>query len=134
MQREHDLIKSKQSIVLTIYPWLVEKGKEVKYSNFRIPLAEKRIIAQLRLSNKINNRILLKNSKLKVSTMEFCKYCTDLDSNFHRLLYCKRYSSERSLVLPDLNAQTVTLSVYLNNINKKEITKLNTSLEIIMLK
>ena len=101
-EKKEDFDKCLKSTSLFLYPGLVENGLGVAYLGYRVPLWARRIIAQIRLVNKYNNRIVTKNGKITFSDLEYCELCIKTNSLAHRLTDCSYHKEVREKYLGNL--------------------------------
>lgn len=87
-------------------------------------LKELRIIAQTRLSNIYNPRILLNNGTLKPKPNEYCYCCCTTNDLAHIINDCYLFSNETKLYFNTIDNNFVDLLGDISNVNVKLIIKL----------
>ena len=119
-----DYESCKISSSLIIYPEITLQSELQHYLNLKLPLRITRIIAQIRLLNKINTRIIADDIVYKHDNNSFCHTCGENDTLIHKILNCKIFSKKRSdLILPVLNDYKLDLFAILEISNKKLLYK-----------
>ena len=108
------------SSALTIYPMLMNNGSDPKYLNLQIKLYYKKILAQLRLLNNYNSRIITKNKIVKLQNSNFCYNCSSYNSIIHSLIDCEIYNNFRSKVFENIKKDYIVKDVtdLFNNLNE----------------
>ena len=118
-----------------IYPILTLSRGKLKYFSLKIPLASKKIIAQIRLMCTYYERLILNNKKYKFSDSQ-CNYCIDRNSIYHMIVCCQRYNQERKELICNVENEsdntTYPLLTELNNPTIENVKKLCNFLKVIL--
>lgn len=82
--KQRDYQQAYSSSSLLIYPRFKFDNYLHKHLNIGLKLNDLKIIAQIRLLNKFNPRIIIKKSKFNFKTKKYCKYCNEIvDEEFY---------------------------------------------------
>lgn len=102
---------------LAIFPMLYKAGLVTKYLNLKIPLYYKKILAQIRLINIYNCRILTKNKTFTIKENTHCNICTDEYTILHLIKDCEQIKRQREKLIPEILNSKMDNSIFhiLNN-------------------
>ena len=81
-----------------------------------------RCIAQLRLINKYNNRLILRNRIFKIRNNEYCYCCCTMNSLQHMLNECFIYNDIREKFLEKYDKNFINLIKYVTDNDVKNLT------------
>ena len=90
-----DAIKSKNSTSLVIFPILLLRNMDNQYLQPNVNQSKKQWIAQLRLFNTYNNRIILKGNRFTQFQDKYCHYYLKSNSLIHIISKFSRFESRR---------------------------------------
>ena len=93
--KKEDILSIETSTSLTVYPWLFKINPNNNYLNLKIPINDKKILAQLRVLNIYNRRVLTKKKIYTLNEDDYCEYCAEKNSILHSIIDCEKYSDYR---------------------------------------
>ena len=124
--QKQDSTEMMDSTALLLYPVLKSFGGDSDYLNLKIAFYYKKIIAQLRLLNKYNPRIITKNKIFRLKNNNFCHQCSADNNIFHSITDCVLYYNVRNKLFVEVVDRQVITDIFslLNNLNESRARKL----------
>ena len=108
-----------------IYPEINLQLKAQQYLNLNPPLELVQIIAQIRLMNKNNTRIITAENVYKLNNDSYCHMCFKPNSLIHMLTDCEKFIDKRkALYLPLVDNNKLDLFEIIDNPNRIVLKKL----------
>ena len=91
-------------------------------------------MAQLRILNIYNTRIVTKNKSYPLNDEEYCELCAEKNTIFHSIIYCQRYNSYRCELVPEIENSEMEngFFYFINRLNEEKIKKLVKFVHIIL--
>ena len=122
------------SSCLTVFSIFNETESKINYLNLKIPISHKKILAQLRMLNKYNPRIITKDRINITKTGEYCNYCGDENTIFHSIRHCEQYKKDRENLIPEILNSEMENSIFyfVNNLNDTQARKMVNFIHIIL--
>ena len=127
-----DLRKCLESSSLSLYPALCETPSGTVYLQGNAPLEYKRIIAQVRLVNIYNPRILLKKGKSILIPNDYCELCAKANSLEHKVFECLYFTEVRDKYLTNVIENANSFPDLLNTLKPFDLKKLSGFLATIL--
>ena len=106
----------------------------VNYIDLKLPLHQKKILAQVRLLNNYNTRFLTKDKIHKLNFNEYCHLCSERDTIFHSIINCEKFNNYRGQLVPDIFNSTMDNGFFqlLNELNEPKARKIVNFVHIIL--
>ena len=109
---------------LQIYPEISMQCGRPKYLISKLTLRLRRLLAQIRLLNKHNNRICIDYETFKFNDQLYCHRCNRNNNLLHIIIDCENFREKREdLMLPLIENGNLDLFVILEDPDLKNIKK-----------